>query len=135
MLSSAGKRPRVHLVHVMALIAVIAIGLRAPGWWAEAADGRTRSDASRADSAISWLRDGGRTIIMFELPLPPFRNRYGDTQRRLAARHGVLLIPKRVLIGVMTSEGATLDTIHLSDRGHALMAETVWNIIGRTIGP
>ena len=97
----------------------------------------TRPDAfeQALDVLLAKLRDNGRTIIMFELPLPPFHNRYGDTQRRLAARHGVLLIPKRVLIGVMTSEGATLDTIHLSDRGHALMAETVWDIIGRTIGP
>jgi acyl-CoA thioesterase I len=95
----------------------------------------TRPDAfeQALDVLLAKLRDRGRTIIMFELPLPPFHNRYGDTQRRLAARHGVLLIPKRVLIGVMTSEGATLDTIHLSDRGHALMAETVWDIIGRAM--
>jgi hypothetical protein len=77
--------------------------------------------------AIWWLG--------LELALPPFHNRYGDAQRRLATRHGVLLIPKRVLIGVLTSEGATLDTVHLSRRGHALMAETVWGILGGSIGP
>ena len=53
----------------------------------------------------------------------------------VAVSHGVLLVPKRVLIGVLTSEGATLDTVHLSPRGHALMAETVWDIIGQAIGP
>jgi acyl-CoA thioesterase I len=97
----------------------------------------TRPDAfeQALDVLLAKLRDGGRTIIMLELPLPPFHNRYGDAQRRLATRHGVLLIPKRVLIGVLTSEGATLDTVHLSRRGHALMAETVWYIIGQAIGP
>ena len=76
-----------------------------------------------------------RTVAMFELPLPPFNNRYGDAQRRIAKRHGVLLVPKRVLIGILTSEGATVDSIHLSRRGHELMAETVWGIIGRVIRP
>ena len=84
---------------------------------------------------LAKLRDGRRTVVMLELPLPPFHNRYGDAQRRLARRHGVLLVPKRVLIGVLTSEGATLDTIHLSGRGHALMAETIWDLIGQAIGP
>jgi acyl-CoA thioesterase-1 len=74
------------------------------------------------DVLLAKLRDDGRTVIMFELPLPPFHNRYGDAQRRLAKRHKVFLVPKRVLIGVLTSKGATLDTIHLSQRGHALMA-------------
>ncbi len=97
----------------------------------------TRPDAfeQALDVLLAKLRDGGRTIIMLELPLPPFHNRYGDSQRRLAARHGVLLIPKRVLIGVLTSEGATLDTIHLSRRGHTLMAEAVWDTIGPVVGP
>jgi len=72
--------------------------------------------------------------MMFELPLPPFHNRYGDAQRRLAEHYKVHLVPKRVLIGELTSEGATVDSIHLSRRGHALMAETVWEIIGQSIG-
>ena len=53
----------------------------------------------------------------------------------MAKRHGVLLVPKRVLIGILTSEGATVDSIHLSRRGHELMAETVWGIIGQVIRP
>jgi acyl-CoA thioesterase I len=85
------------------------------------------------DALLAKLRGGGRTVVMFELPLPPFHNRYADAQRRMARRHGVLLVPKRVLIGILTSEGATVDSIHLSRRGHELMAETVWGIIGQTI--
>ena len=71
------------------------------------------------DALLGQLREEGRTVVMLELPLPPFYHRYGATQRRLAARHGVLLVPKRVLLGVLLSGGATLDTIHLSGSGHA----------------
>jgi acyl-CoA thioesterase I len=87
------------------------------------------------DALLAKLRDGGRTVIMLELPLPPFHNRYGEAQRRISRRHGVLLVPKRVLIGLLTSEGATVDSIHLSRHGHELMAETVWGLIGQTIRP
>jgi len=87
------------------------------------------------DVLLAKLRDGGRIIILLELPLPPFYNRYGAAQRRLAKHHGVLLVPKRVLMEVLTSEGATLDTIHLSRRGHALMAETIWRVIRQAFVP
>jgi acyl-CoA thioesterase I len=50
-------------------------------------------------------------------------------------RHGVLLVPKRVLIGILTVDGATVDSIHLSRRGHELMSETVWKMIGRVVRP
>ena len=64
------------------------------------------------DVLLAKLRDTRRTVVMLELPLPPFHNRYGEVQRRLAKRHGVLLVPKRVLMGVLTSAGsATLDTV------------------------
>jgi len=72
----------------------------------------------------------GRTIVMFELPLPPLCNEYGRIQRRLAARHGVRLIPKRVFISVLAGGGATLDSIHLSESGHQRMAGGVWAAIG-----
>jgi acyl-CoA thioesterase I len=72
----------------------------------------------------------GRTILMFELPLPPLCNEYGRIQRRLAARHHVRLIPKRVFIGVLSSGDATLDSIHLTATGHEEMAAAVWKIVG-----
>ena len=81
------------------------------------------------DTLLAKLRQGNHTIVMLELPLPPLCNRYGEAQRRLARRHGVLLIPKRMLLGVLTTEGATLDTIHLSADGHQRMAQTIWHII------
>ena len=45
----------------------------------------------------------------------------------------MLLVPKHVLMGILTSKGATLDSIHLSGHGHELMADTVRTII--TVNP
>jgi acyl-CoA thioesterase-1 len=86
------------------------------------------------DALLAKLRDAGGCVVMLELPLPPLCNRCGEVQRRLAKRHGVLLIPKRVLLGVLTGQGATLDTIHLSGRGHQLMAQAVWEAIHPVFG-
>jgi len=86
------------------------------------------------DALLASLRGGGRTVVMLELPLPPFYNRYGAAQRRLAARHGARLVPKRVLLGVLTARGATLDTIHLNRSGHGLMAEAMWRVIRGAFG-
>jgi acyl-CoA thioesterase-1 len=69
-------------------------------------------------------------VVMFELPLPPLANAYGRVQRRLAADHGVGLIPRTVLAGVVAADGATMDGLHLTERGHRLMAGEVWRIVG-----
>ena len=71
----------------------------------------------------------GRTVLMFELPLPPLCNDYGLIQRRLAAEYAVVMIPKRVLVGVLTTADATVDGIHLTQAGHQLMAEVVGNLV------
>ena len=77
----------------------------------------------------------GRVVVMFELPLPPSYNEYGRAQRRVARRHEVLLVPKRVMLSVLLQDGATLDTIHLSQGGHGRMAVAVWEIVrGAYIG-
>jgi acyl-CoA thioesterase-1 len=70
-----------------------------------------------------------RAVVMFELPLPPLANEYGRIQRRVAAKYGIRLIPKRVFIGVLTGDGSTLDSIHLSQAGHRRMAEVVAHLI------
>lgn len=81
------------------------------------------------DKLLQRVQGEGRQIVMFELPLFPFRGEFGRIQRRLASKYGALLVPKRILISVLTGPGATLDTIHLSAAGHERMAETVWTII------
>jgi acyl-CoA thioesterase I len=71
----------------------------------------------------------GRTVVMFELPLPPFCNDYGIAQRRLAAKYHVQLIPKRILMSIITGDAATSDSLHLTAAGHERMAEAVWSVI------
>jgi acyl-CoA thioesterase I len=70
-----------------------------------------------------------RHVAMIELPLPPLYNRYGIVQRALAESHGVTLIPKRILAKVITTPGATVDGLHLSNTGHALLASALSQIL------
>lgn len=86
--------------------------------------------AAALDALLRAVCQPGRQVVMFELPLPPFHDRYGRIQRDLADRHGVALIPKRVLLSVILAGGATIDSIHLTGAGHERMAEAVWAIVG-----
>ena len=63
-----------------------------------------------------------RIVVMFELPLPPLCARYGAVQRKLSRKHDARLIPKRLFAEVLTTAGATVDGIHLSNHGHVAMA-------------
>lgn len=74
------------------------------------------------DALLQELTRTPRRIAMFEIPLPPWSHRFGAIQRRLADRYGARLIPKRVLLGAITSEQATSDGLHLSQPGHNLLA-------------
>ena len=81
------------------------------------------------DALLESVRRPGRVVVMLELPLPPTYNAYGHIQRRLARRHGVLLVPKRVLLGILERGGGTLDTIHLTQEGHRQMSEAIWRVV------
>lgn len=61
-------------------------------------------------------------VLMFELPLPPFRSSYLRAQRELAAKYGVTLIPRRRFAAVLSGGGSTVDGLHLSNYGHGKMA-------------
>jgi len=80
---------------------------------------------------LAALDRPNRELVMLELPLPPLYNSFGRAQRALAARHGAALISKRDFAAILFTEGATLDGLHLSERGHRLMAE----MIRRRLGP
>jgi len=82
------------------------------------------------DALLAALRRPGRQVVMFELPLPPLHERYGRIQRTLASRYGVSLIPRWALLSVITTPGATVDSIHLTQRGHDAMAAIVWSVLG-----
>lgn len=83
----------------------------------------TRCIDKDLDALLEKVCAPGRRVIMLELPLPPFFNSAGAAQRTLAAKHGVTLIPKWCLAGVLGAPGATDDGLHLSSSGHAWLAE------------
>ena len=77
------------------------------------------------DRIFDFVSRRANTIIVLELPLPPFCNRYGRIQRRLAKKYGAHMIPKRYFAGVITSPEATVDGLHLSPIGHQMFAEMI----------
>jgi len=72
------------------------------------------------------------TVILLELPLPPFRNRLAAIQRRLARDHKAILVPKRAYTEVIGAPGATVDGLHLSQSGQRRMAQMMLCILGAT---
>jgi acyl-CoA thioesterase-1 len=71
-----------------------------------------------------------RQVLMMELPIFIGKWGYAAAQRNLAARPGVVLVPKRVLATVLFAAGNTTDDIHLSPAGHACMAELLLPWLG-----
>jgi acyl-CoA thioesterase I len=86
--------------------------------------------ATDLDRLLTVLSRPNRQLIMLELPLPPFYNAYGRVQREQAAKHRVPLISKREFARVVFTSDATLDTVHLSEAGHNLFADMVWQHVG-----
>lgn len=84
---------------------------------------------SALDQVLFQLHAFQNPVVMLELPIPPFYNRFGIAQRQLARKHGVQLIPKRELTRILAGNAATLDSIHLSQAGHHLMATIIWKRI------
>ena len=78
---------------------------------------------------IDQLRIHGHTIVMYELPLFPFKNGYGRIQREFAKDYDITLIPKRYLAKVIGTGGATKDGLHLSLVGHRLLADTTATLL------
>ncbi|HEU5162935.1 MAG TPA: GDSL-type esterase/lipase family protein [Thermoanaerobaculia bacterium] len=73
-------------------------------------------------------RERPAAIVMLELPVPPARWRWGAIQRRVAKKHGVVLIPKRVLARVLTDPRLVDDGLHLTDSGHAMLAREIGRV-------
>jgi hypothetical protein len=60
---------------------------------------------------------------MMEIPAVPGRWGFAAAQRRLAARHGVALVPRRVLANVVFARGSTsADALHLTQQGQRRLA-------------
>ena len=89
--------------------------------------GRTSPDdfGRHLDQLLAAVRgdtSAPRTVLMLELPIIPGAWRFAAWQRELAAKHGVILIPKRVLASIVLTESNVLDGLHLSRLGHERMA-------------
>lgn len=82
----------------------------------------------RLDALLGRIE--ARDVLMFELPLPPLGFAYGRIQRRLADQHGVRLIPRRHLSGLLFGSTTTLDGLHFSEEGHRRMARLVARHLG-----
>jgi acyl-CoA thioesterase-1 len=68
-------------------------------------------------------------VVMFELPLFPFCNAFGKAQRNLAKKYNVTLIPKHYMTDVFGLKGGTLDGLHLSQKGHDALANSLYNLL------
>jgi acyl-CoA thioesterase-1 len=86
--------------------------------------------AEDLDRLLTELERPNRQLVLLELPLPPFYNAYGRLQRDVAARHSIPLVSKREFARVVFAPAATLDTVHLSESGHSLFANMVWQHVG-----
>ncbi len=82
------------------------------------------------EDLLARLAGPHRTVVVLELPLPPFAQAIGAAQRRIAVAHGALLVPRRHLAAVLADAAGTLDGLHLDDRGHATLAQRLSELIG-----
>lgn len=90
-------------------------------------DGRTFY--AQMDSLLDRLCAGDNQVIMLEIPLFPLRNSFGKTQRILAAKHGVKLLPKKLLANIIGMKDGTLDGLHFSQAGHDAMAKQIFELL------
>jgi lysophospholipase L1-like esterase len=77
------------------------------------------------DALVSFLVRNQHQVLVLELPLFPFQNAYGRAQRKVVAKHGVAMLPKRYFARVLGAENGTLDGLHLSQAGHDAMARII----------
>jgi acyl-CoA thioesterase-1 len=81
------------------------------------------------DALLGHLHRAGHRLVLFELPLPPLRNRFGKAQRDLARKYDAVLIPKRCFAEVLGLPDGTTDGLHLSQKGHDAMAQRVGEML------
>lgn len=77
---------------------------------------------------LGRLKITSSKIVWFELPLLPGKTKYGRIQRHLSREFNVTLIPKRILSGVFQTPGATSDSIHLTEKGHKLLGQEIYQL-------
>ncbi len=92
--------------------------------------GKTSPDKYERDlDRMYSLLNSGSMIYSFEIPLPPFSSELALIQRKVAARHGVRLIPRRYLASLLGTSRYTMDGVHLSNAGQQQLAEIVIELL------
>ena len=90
---------------------------------------------SDLDAVLSAVCVPVNSVLLVELPLPPFANDYGRAQRLLAEKYGAQIIPKRIVSGVLSAPGARTSGLSLTQIGHEKMAEKMRIIIAGAGSP
>jgi acyl-CoA thioesterase-1 len=84
------------------------------------------------DRLLAKLTAGNNQVVVFELPLLPFCNAFGKAQRNLAKKYNVTLIPKHYMTDVFGLKGGTLDGLHLSQKGHDALANSIDRLLKKS---
>lgn len=82
-----------------------------------------------SDKMLKKLQSARHQVVWIELPLLPQYYSYGRVQRKLARKYNITLIPKSVLVSIFCTRNATSDGMHLTSKGHELMAQNIQQII------
>ena len=89
----------------------------------------SKTFSNQLDKLLGKLKERNSQIVMFELPLFPFCNGFGAAQRNLAKKYDAILIPKHFMTNVFALSGGTLDGLHLSQKGHEALANSIRDLI------
>lgn len=74
---------------------------------------------------LQQLQAAGHTFVWLELPVLAHYYPYGRVQRKLARQYNVPLIPRSVMTQVFSSPRATSDGMHLTEKGHEILAHKI----------
>jgi acyl-CoA thioesterase I len=81
------------------------------------------------DELLAKLTAGNNQVVVFELPLLPFYNAFGKAQRNLAKKYNAILIPKHYMTDVFGLKDGTVDGLHLSQKGHDALANSICGLL------
>jgi len=76
-------------------------------------------------SLVSSVKAKGGNPMLVQFPAFPTKGAYPTTVARVARHENLAFIPRWVLAGVLAKPGSTVDGVHLSEAGHAALAESV----------
>lgn len=80
---------------------------------------------SELGSLVSSVKGKGGKPVLVQFPAFPTKGAYPTAIAEVARREDLGFIPRWVLAGVLAKSGSTVDGVHLSEEGHAALAEGV----------